>query len=121
MILSIKIQNPSDCDSWNAIIQGFQETRNFPNCIGSIDGKHVIVDAPPQSGSIYYNYKGTFSIVLMPTCDAGYKFTTVDIGAFEKQRDGGVFSASELGSSLESGENCPAPEYLLQEYLLDNI
>ena len=37
----------------------------FPNCLGAIDSKCVILQASANSGSIFYNYKRNFSISLM--------------------------------------------------------
>lgn len=62
-----------------------------------------MLQAPPNSGSMFYNYKGQHSFNLLALCDAEYRFTYLDIGAEGRQSDGGVFRNSTLYTSL--GEN----------------
>lgn len=71
-------------EEWKKKSEEFLLKWQFPNCIGALDGRHIEIQAPPCSGSEFYNYKKYFSIVLMALCDANYKFTWVDIGQFGK-------------------------------------
>jgi len=71
-------------EEWTKVAEQFYSKWQFPNCIGALDGKHIKIRCPPQSGSFYFNYKQYFSIVLLASCDAQYKFTWVDIGQYGK-------------------------------------
>lgn len=77
-------------ESWVKIEDDYRRLWNFPNCIGAIDGKHVNIRAPWNSGSLYYNYKKFFSTVLLAITDAKYKFIVVDIGAYGRNNDSGI-------------------------------
>lgn len=66
-----------------------------------MDGKHIVIKPPPNSGSYYFNYKHTFSIVLLAIVDADYKFLYVDIGCTGRISDGGVFRNCNLYRMLD--------------------
>lgn len=103
-------QVPRTPQEWENVAAGFQEGWQFPNCLGAIDGKHVNVRSPQLSGSMYFNYKGTFSIVLMAVVDADYRFLYVDAGTQGRVSDGGVFRDCSFGCALEQGHlNIPPP------------
>lgn len=75
-----------------------------------MDGKHVVLQAPFNSGSEFYNYKGAFSIVLFALVDSNYNFMYVNAGCQGRISDGGVLKNCELYKKIENSSlNLPAP------------
>lgn len=85
------LQKPNSETRWRVVAKAFHRKWNFPQCLGSTDGKHVQFIASEYSGSLYLNYKGTFSIVLLGVADANYNFVYTDVGCQGRISDGGVF------------------------------
>lgn len=99
--------------AWKTIGHDFNVQWNFPNCIGAIDGKHVVTDKPPNSGSLFFNYKKSFSIILLAVVDANYKFISIDVGAYGRNSDGGVFANSTFGKKfINNSLNIPQDKTL---------
>ncbi|XP_034065944.1 protein ALP1-like [Gymnodraco acuticeps] len=101
---------PDTVEEWQQVADGFQAQWDFPNCLGALDGKHINIRPPPGTGSTYFNYKHTFSIVLKALVDSNYKFLYVDVGCNGRISDGGVFGGCSLQDALENRTfNIPAP------------
>lgn len=56
------------CRLLEKIAEGFHRLRNFPQCVGALDGKSILMK------------KGNFSMILMALVDYDYKFTYVQVG-----------------------------------------
>lgn len=95
---------PLNSADWKEIADDFEKHWQFPHCIGSLDGKHVTLQAPKHSGSCFFNYKKHFSIVLLAVADANYKFIYIDAGCNGRISDGGVFARSSLAMKLNRDE-----------------
>ena len=105
---------PTPCmERWKEIAAEFYNRWQFPLCVGAMDGKHVVIQAPANSGSMYYNYKHNYSIVLLAVVDANYNFILVDVGAQGKNADGNVFANSNFGKRLKRHDlDLPLPASL---------
>uniref|UniRef100_A0A803K7W3 DDE Tnp4 domain-containing protein n=1 Tax=Xenopus tropicalis TaxID=8364 RepID=A0A803K7W3_XENTR len=99
--------------SWLHIAEEYYGKTNFPNCLGALDGKHVRMIMPPNSGSKYWNYKKFFSLVLLAVVDANYCFTIIDVGAYGSSGDANAFKNSIFYKKLNAGRlQLPQPRPL---------
>ncbi|KAJ8868105.1 hypothetical protein PR048_031914 [Dryococelus australis] len=46
------------------------------------------------TASLYFNYEGYFSMILMAACDANCNLTWVDVGDYDHKNDNSVFATS---------------------------
>ena len=99
-------QIPKTEQEWLAVDKQYQALWNFPQSVGAIDGKHVVLQCPRNSASEYFNYKNAFSIVLFALVDANYNFMFVDVGCPGRISDSGVFTNTELYKKLETKTLC---------------
>ncbi|CAH1959144.1 unnamed protein product [Acanthoscelides obtectus] len=103
---------------WAQKADEFWKRWSFPNCIASIDGKHVRIVAPAKSGSLYFNYKGYYSVVVLAMVDANCKFLIIDVGSYGKEGDAGIFKKSKMGELVKNGTMFPPPKYLPNSHTL---
>lgn len=104
---------PKTQDEWLNIAKNYEDTWNFPYCLGAIDGKHIQLQASIGSGSEYYNYKNTFSVVLVAVVDANYNFIYANVGCQGRILDGGVFQNTSFFKLLNENKlELPTPKML---------
>lgn len=94
-------QFPTTASEWIDIANDFGLKHQFWNCVGAIDGKHIAITKPYNSGSEYFNYKGFYSIVLLAVVNANKEFIMVDVGINGRISDGGVLFYSKFGELFE--------------------
>ena len=74
----------------------------YPWGLDAHDGKHCVTQAFGNSGCLFYNYKKTFSVILLTLADANYKFLYVDIGSPGMNNNAGVMLNSSLQNAMTS-------------------
>ena len=122
------LQPPSPADEWLVIAKNFEEQWKLPHAFSVHNGKHIWIQCPPDTRTLFHNYNGFFSLVLMVVCDANNCFTLTDIGRYGSSNDSGVLSRSEMEKRLPAGdihlpelESLPGyPFDVLPFYLLGN-
>ncbi|KAM7290417.1 putative nuclease HARBI1 [Ixodes scapularis] len=100
MLKDEELAAPKSTDAWLRVAQQFSHRWQFPNCVGGIDGKHVAIIKPAKSGTVYYNYKKTYSILLFALVDASCKFLYVDVGTPGSKGDAAIWQTTPLQKAV---------------------
>lgn len=118
----IYLKTPNSIAEWNQIRYKFLLDWGFPNVGGCIDGKHLAIYKPVNSGSDFLNYKSKmrfklnykfilislldfFSIILMAVVGPNYKFISAEVGMNGRITDGGVWTNSFFNHQINDSEN----------------
>lgn len=110
--MGIAIPQPTE-ELWKKHAANFELKWSYPNCIGAIDGKHIRIRCLSKTGSLCFNYKDFFSIVLLAIVDANYKFIAVDVGTYGSEGDAGAFMRSKMGQHINGNTfKIPPPKAL---------
>uniref|UniRef100_A0A0A8YIP1 Uncharacterized protein n=1 Tax=Arundo donax TaxID=35708 RepID=A0A0A8YIP1_ARUDO len=80
----------------------------FKNCIGAIDGTHILITISEEKQVPYRNRKGTLSQNIMLACDFDLKFTFISCGW-----EGSTTDARVLRSAMLGGFHVPEGKFFL--------
>lgn len=94
------LQLPANKDEWKIVFHDFNKLWQVPNCGGALDGKHIRILPPANSGAKYYNYKGFYSVILMAVVNARKEFIYIDVGKNGRCSDGGVIELTAFYEKL---------------------
>ena len=102
---------PTRPNEWHAIAEEFARRWQVHYLIRRLDGKHVAIKCTKNGGSIFYNYRGYHSIILMVLVNGDYKFSWVNVGANGSASDCQVFNSCKMKKAIKDGTiGFPDPE-----------
>ena len=104
---------PQKSEDWLRTADEFYERTNFPNRLDAVDGKHIRMCKPDDSGCQFFNYKNFFSTVLKALVKVDYCFISIHVGAYGASSDCNIFKKSNFFKQLEGNHlNIPGPRPL---------
>ena len=101
----VYLKTPNTEEEWSRIANLFERRWNFPNGIGAIDGKRIIIQQPHNSGSHYFDYKSNNSIILLAVIGPNYEFLWADVCTNGRAPDGSIWQKSDFKKLLSDGNN----------------
>ena len=90
------MKTPSTNEEWMSVARESQEKWQFPNAVGAIDRKHIVITPPPNSGSNYCNFKHANTIVLLAIAGPKYECLFADVRTNGRMNDSGIWNRSSL-------------------------
>lgn len=105
------IEFPSTPESQAQVKKKFKEKYGAPDVLGIIDCTHVILRAPTENCSTYFNKNGSYSINVQIACDASCNITHVFTHFPASFPDSAILEKSEIPSIFE-GDQAPDGQLL---------
>ncbi|KAM7307648.1 uncharacterized protein ISCGN_011284 [Ixodes scapularis] len=98
------------CSSWCPIksenkhlLEENHHARTAANC-DTQSSKPAKQRAGGRTGSLNFNYKTTFSKLMLAICNAKYRFLYVEIGHHGSESDAGIFIRSDFLQAIAEGQ-----------------
>ncbi|XP_072298845.1 uncharacterized protein [Eucyclogobius newberryi] len=88
-------------ERWRSVAEEFRQRWDFPLCCGALDGRQVVLRAPPRYGP---QGQRAASVVLLAVVDAHSRFLMVEVGGFGRISDEGILESSVFGQALTEGK-----------------
>ena len=57
----------SSVEDWMKVAKDFETIWNMPHVLGALDGKHIRTQCPPNTGTLFHNYKGFMMLNIIYT------------------------------------------------------
>lgn len=87
-------------------MDGF-ERLGFPNCVGAVDGSHILIRPPKDRAEHYYSRRYGYSIVLQGTTDHTGRFIHTEAGYSGRNHDAFIFRHTGIIKAMEAGMFVP--------------
>lgn len=81
----------------------FEKRFGLPQRVGTVDGSHIPILAPPDFHEEYYNIKGFHSVILQGVVDGRGQFWSVTAGQGRSLHDAHVLRLSQMWDQASSG------------------
>ena len=89
------------------IVEVFERKWGFPQCVGAVDGSHILIIAPPEYQTDYFNRNGWHSVILQGVVDPCYRFWDINVGWPGSVHDARVFGNTDLYKYGDNGHLFP--------------
>ena len=97
------IELPDSRKKWLGISRKFEQRWKYPYALGAIDGKHERIVKSNNGGSYFYNYKHTYSIILLAIAGPEYECLYTDIGPSGRVNDSRIWNKCSLLQAIHDG------------------
>ena len=97
------IKMPRTEETVEESVSKFYQKHGFPQCIGAIDGTHVLIKQPSENATDYINHKRHYTANIQVAADYKYCFTDAMIKWPGSVDDARMFSTSTLSNDIRNG------------------